>query len=60
MSVIINELDVVAAPPAEAGAAPRAQQPANTAAAAPPSLSLEELRNLLRHQAERAARLRAH
>lgn len=51
MGVIVNELEVVAAPPAPA---------AREAAAAPPSLSLEELRNLLRHQAERAARLRAH
>lgn len=56
MGVIINELDIVAAPAAETAA------PAGREAAAPPpsSLSLEELRNLLRHQAERAARLRAH
>ena len=57
MGVIINELDVVAAPPAEASAAPA---PPGVSAAPPPPVQLEELRNLLRHQAERAARLRAH
>jgi len=57
MGVIINELDVVAAPPAEAPAAPA---PPGVSAAPPPPVQLEELRNLLRHQAERAARLRAH
>ncbi len=59
MGVIINELDVVAAPSAPSAdiAAPAGRE---AAAAPPPSLSLEELRNLLRHQAERAARLRAH
>ncbi len=58
MGVIINELDVVSAPPAE-GAAPAGPPPA-AAAAAPSPVNLEDLRNLLRHQAERAARLRAH
>jgi len=55
--VIINELDVVAAPPAAASPAPA---PPGVSAAPPPPVQLEELRNLLRHQAERAARLRAH
>jgi len=57
MGVIINELDVVAAPPAAASPAPA---PPGVSAAPPPPVQLEELRNLLRHQAERAARLRAH
>jgi hypothetical protein len=60
MGVIVNELEVVAAPPAEAAAPGGAAPAGREAAAAPPTLSLEELRNLLRHQAERAARLRAH
>ena len=57
MGVIINELDVVAAPPAEAAAPGGPQRPA---APAPQPVNLEDLRNLLRHQAERASRLRAH
>ena len=59
MGVIINELDVVAAPPAET-AAPGGPQPAGPTAPAPQPVNLDDLRNLLRHQAERATRLRAH
>lgn len=59
MGVIINELDVVAAPPAEA-TAPGGPQPAGPKAPAPQPVNLEDLRNLLRHQTARATRLRAH
>ncbi len=58
MGVIINELDVVSGPPAEAGA--QAAAPPSGSAAPPSPVNMEDLRTLLRHQAERAARLRAH
>ncbi len=57
MSVIINEFEVVVEPPAESAA----NQPTPTESA-PTSLALtpQDIRDIIRHQAERRARIRAH
>ncbi len=60
MPVVVNELEVVTeVQPAPRAATPsgEAAAPEATAAAPAPALGPEELAELLRHEAERAARL---
>jgi hypothetical protein len=56
MPVIINEFEVVAEPPVSAPAA-AAPEPPPEAASAPPA---QDVARILRHEAERELRVRAH
>jgi hypothetical protein len=56
MGVIINDFEVVVGPPAE----PAAGEPTPAAASPPPALAPQDIVDVIRHQAERAARVRAH
>lgn len=58
MSVIINELEVVVESPAEQGTGEPTQQEQETPLA--PPLAPQDIRDILRYQRERMARIRAH
>lgn len=55
MSVVINDFEVVAEPPPDSGNAP-----AEGAPAASPGPTPQDIRDIVRQQAERMARVRAH
>ena len=59
MSVIINDFEVVVEPPAESEAAERSRAQPEGAPAAPP-IGPRDVRDMLRRQARREARVRAH
>jgi hypothetical protein len=58
MAVIINEFEVVVDSPEEQPA--QAAAPAEQGPGAGPALTPQDIRDVLRHQMERRARLRAH
>lgn len=56
MGVIINDFEVVTEPPEE----PAGGEPAAATAPPPPSLAPQDIMDIVRQQAARAARIRAH